>query len=282
LAGGLWPTLVDANQLENVLVNLVVNARDAMPEGGRVTIETANIYLDQAYAARFGDVAAGQYVLLSVSDTGTGIDPELLVRVFEPFFTTKQGGEGSGLGLAMVHGFVKQSGGHVRLYSEVGHGTTVKLYLPRLATAAAALAAPAAVAQQPAAVERANPPETVLLVEDNESVREYARSALEELGYRVIEARDAEEALRLAERAARIDLLFTDVVLGPGLNGRALADKIVAARTGLPVLFTTGYTRNAIVHHGRLDAGVHLLDKPYTQHDLARKIRELLDRDPRG
>jgi signal transduction histidine kinase/ActR/RegA family two-component response regulator len=277
LAGGLWPTLIDANRLENVLVNLVVNARDAMPNGGRVTIETANVYLDEAYAARFGDITAGQYVSLCVSDTGGGISSELLPRVFEPFFTTKQLGEGSGLGLAMVHGFVKQSGGHVRLYSEVGHGTTVKIYLPRLASVDTVSAAPPERPQANATLQRGRSSESVLLVEDNQSVRDYARAALEDLGYRVIEANDAEEALRLVEEGARFDLLFTDVVLGSGLNGRELAAKITSSRVGLPVLFTTGYTRNAIVHHGRLDSGVHLLDKPYTQQDLARKIRELLD-----
>jgi signal transduction histidine kinase/ActR/RegA family two-component response regulator len=277
LAGGLWPTLIDANRLENVLVNLVVNARDAMPNGGRVTIETANVYLDEAYAARFGDISAGQYVSLCVSDTGGGIASELLPRVFEPFFTTKQHGEGSGLGLAMVHGFVKQSGGHVRLYSEVGHGTTVKIYLPRLASVDTVLAAPPERPQPSATLQRGRSSESVLLVEDNQSVRDYARAALEDLGYRVIEAKDADEALRVVEGEARVDLLFTDVVLGSGLNGRELAAKITSSRVGLPVLFTTGYTRNAIVHHGRLDSGVHLLDKPYTQQDLARKIRELLD-----
>jgi signal transduction histidine kinase/ActR/RegA family two-component response regulator len=278
LAGGLWATLVDANGLENVLVNLVVNARDAMPGGGRVTIETANIYLDEAYAARFGDVAAGQYVLLSVSDTGGGISSELMPRVFEPFFTTKQGGEGSGLGLAMVHGFVKQSGGHIRLYSEVGQGTTVKIYLPRLAVALPLPAAPAEMPPAPGGLPRARPDETILLVEDNDSVRDYATTALTELGYRVIAARDADEALQAVERGERIDLLFTDVVLGSGPNGRELASRIGERRAGLPVLFTTGYTRNAIVHHGRLDPGVHLLDKPFTQQDLARKIRELIDK----
>ena len=278
LAGGLWPTLVDANHLENVLLNLAVNARDAMPDGGRVTVETANAYLDEAYAARFGDVSPGQYVLLSVSDSGSGIAPDLIERVFEPFFTTKSGGEGSGLGLSMVHGFVKQSNGHIRIYSEVGHGTTVKIYLPRLVKAEVMLAAPPELAPRDATLQRAQPAETVLAVEDNDHVREYARAALEDLGYRVIEARDAAEALQLIENGAQVDLLFTDVVLGSGPNGRELANQVAAKHPRLPVLFTTGYTRNAIVHHGRLDPGVQLLDKPYTQQDLARKIRELLDK----
>jgi signal transduction histidine kinase/ActR/RegA family two-component response regulator len=282
LAGGLWPTFADSNQVENALINLAVNARDAMPSGGRLTIETANAYLDEAYALRFGDVAPGQYVLLSVTDSGSGIAPDLLEKVFEPFFTTKPVGEGSGLGLSMVHGFVKQSGGHVRIYSEVGHGTTVKIYLPRLTNTDQPAAAPAAKPASPSPLSRARPQETVLLVEDNDGVREYATSALEDLGYRVLEARDASEALRLLEGEPRVDLLFTDVILPGAIGGRELAAKVLEQRAGLPVLFTTGYTRNAIVHHGRLDANVHLLNKPYTEQDLARKVRELLDGKPIG
>ena len=274
LAGGLWPAFADANQVENALLNLCVNARDAMPNGGRLTIETANTYLDDAYARQFGDITAGQYVLLSVTDTGTGIPPELLQRAFEPFFTTKPAGQGSGLGLAMVHGFIKQSGGHVRIYSEVGHGTTVKLYLPRrLEEEVASVPSPRTAASEDAP---RGAQETILLVEDNDGVRDFARAALTELGYVVLEARDGEAALRLLEDGRPIDLLFTDVVL-PGITGRELASRIAAERPGLPVLFTTGYTRNAIIHHGRLDPGVQLLSKPFAQHDLARKIRELLD-----
>ena len=278
LAGGLWPTFADANQVENALLNLCVNARDAMPNGGRLTIETANTYLDDAYARQFGDVTAGQYVLLSVTDTGTGIPPELLQRAFEPFFTTKPAGQGSGLGLAMVHGFIKQSGGHVRIYSEVGQGTTVKLYLPRhVEEEMASTPPPRAAAVSEDAPRGAQ--ETILLVEDNDGVRDFARTALTELGYVVLEARDGEAALRLVDGGKPIDLLFTDVVL-PGITGRELANRIVATRPGLPVLFTTGYTRNAIIHHGRLDPGVQLLSKPFAQHDLARKVRELLDQPP--
>ncbi len=276
LAGGLWPAFADTNQVENALLNLCVNARDAMPNGGRLTIETANTYLDEPYARRFGDVTAGQYVMLSVADTGSGIPPELLERAFEPFFTTKPAGQGSGLGLAMVHGFVKQSGGHVRIYSEVGHGTTVKIYLPRLVEeepASAPLPQPSAARQ---ADIRGGNNETILLVEDNEGVRDFARTSLEELGYAVLEARDGETALALAASDRRVDLLFTDVVL-PGISGRELANRMLARRPGLPVLFTTGYTRNAIIHHGRLDPGVQLLPKPFAQHDLARKVREMLD-----
>jgi signal transduction histidine kinase/CheY-like chemotaxis protein len=276
LAGGLWPTFADANQIENALINLCVNARDAMPEGGQLTIETANACLDDAYAMQFEEVQPGQYVLLSVADTGTGIAPNILQHVFEPFFTTKRGAQGSGLGLAMVYGLVKQSGGHIRIYSELGHGTTVKIYLPRLLQAQQAEAAPAALPHDRSAAPRASAGEIVLLVEDNNEVREYAKSLLEELGYGVVEAADAEQALKALRASPRIDVLFTDVVL-PGASGRELSGKALELQSDLPVLFTTGYTRNAIVHHGRLDPGVHLLNKPYTQGDLARKIREVLD-----
>jgi signal transduction histidine kinase/ActR/RegA family two-component response regulator len=277
LGGGLWPTFADANQLESAILNLAVNARHAMPEGGRLTIETANSYLDEAYASRFGDLEPGQYVQVSVADSGVGIPPEILDRVFEPFFTTKSVEAGSGLGLAMVHGFVKQSGGHVRIYSEVGHGTAVKIYLPRLTAANEAAASPAGELMVVSTVARAGAGETILVVEDNDGVRAYAKSAIEELGYIVIEAGTAEEALRSVEDGARVDLLFTDVVLPGGFSGRQLSDKVLKLRPSLPVLFTTGYTRNAIVHHGRLDPGVQLLSKPYTQQDLARKIAEMLD-----
>lgn len=278
LAGGLWPTFADANQMENVLLNLVVNARDAMPEGGKLTIETANSYLDEAYTLRFGDVAAGQYVMLSVTDTGTGILPEVLERVFEPFYTTKETGLGSGLGLAMVHGFVKQSNGHVRIYSEVGLGTTVKVYLPRSTAVEEVPSNPAGVDAPVSPLPAAQSSETLLVVEDNTGVREYAVSVLESLGYRVIEAADVEGALKALETAPPIDLLFTDVVLPGKHSGRDLAEMLKQRLPGLPVLFTTGYTRNAIVHNGRLDAKVHLLNKPYTQQELARKLRELLDK----
>jgi signal transduction histidine kinase/CheY-like chemotaxis protein len=274
LSAGLWPAYADSHQLENVIINLVVNARDAMPDGGRVTIETANAYLDERYAARFGDVAAGQYVLLSVTDTGSGIPPELIARVFEPFFTTKAEGEGTGLGLAMVHGFVKQSGGHVRIYSEPGEGTTVKLYLPRHADNGQ-VSAPVTASREEAAVARGS--EGILVVEDNAEVRAYAREALEDAGYAVVEAANAEEALARLADGARIDLVFTDVVLGTGLNGRQLADQMAARSIDLPILFTTGYSRSAIFHNGRLDAGVHLLEKPYTQTELTRRIRVLLE-----
>ena len=273
---GLWPAYADSHQLENVIINLVVNARDAMPDGGRVTIETANADLDERYAARFGDVIAGQYVLLSVTDTGSGIPPELIARVFEPFFTTKAEGEGTGLGLAMVHGFVKQSGGHVRIYSKPGEGTTVKLYLPRHADTGQVSSAPVTACREAAGVARGS--EGILVVEDNAEVRAYAREALEDAGYAVVEATNAEEALARLAGGARVDLVFTDVVLGTGLNGRQLADRMAARSIDLPILFTTGYSRNAIFHNGRLDADVSLLEKPYTQTELTRRIRVLLER----
>jgi signal transduction histidine kinase len=277
LGAGVWPTFADPHQLENALLNLALNAKDAMPNGGCLTIETANTYLDAAYVRRFGDVTAGQYVVMCVTDTGTGIPKEILDRVFEPFFTTKPAGEGSGLGLAMVHGFVKQSGGHMRIYSEEGQGTTVKIYLPRLTNAEEIAAAPVGKVADVSPIPRARKGETILVVEDNEGVRDYAKEVLEELGYRVVEAGDAAQALTLLNKMPRVNLLFTDVVLPGPDNGRALATKAREKYPNLPVLYTTGYTRNAIVHQGRLDADVELLNKPYTQQDLARKVRDLLD-----
>ena len=277
LGAGLWPAFADPHQLENVLLNLTLNAKAAMPEGGCLTIETANTYLDAGYARRFGDVEAGQYVVLCVTDTGTGIPEEIIGRVFEPFFTTKPVGEGSGLGLPMVHGFVKQSGGHVRIYSEEGDGTTVKIYLPRM-TAEEETATPSAKPEEAAPMPRGEPHESILLVEDNEGVRLYAKDVLTELGYIVHDAADAEEALRFAAKKPAIDLLFTDVVLPGSLTGRDLATRLRQRYPDLPVLYTTGYTRNAIVHQGRLDPDVDLLNKPYTQQDLALRVRELLDR----
>jgi len=278
LGAGLWPAFIDPNQLENALLNLALNARAAMPEGGCLTIETANTYLDEAYTRRFGDIEAGQYVLLCVTDTGTGIPANIIDHVFDPFFSTKPAGEGSGLGLSMVHGFVKQSGGHVRIYSEEGHGTTVKLYLPRMTATEEQNAVPAAKAEVQPPPPRAGSQETILLVEDNDGVREYAATVLHGLGYAVLEASDTVTAIEILANKPPIDLLFTDVVLPGGLNGRTLADEVRRKYPGLPVLFTTGYTRNAIVHQGRLDRDVDLLNKPYTAQDLARKVRELFDR----
>jgi signal transduction histidine kinase len=276
LGGGLWTTFADANQLESALLNLAVNAQHAMPNGGHLTIETANAYLDEGYARRFGDIAPGQYVMLSITDTGTGIPRDILDRVFEPFFTTKAPEAGSGLGLAMVHGFVKQSGGHLRLYSEVGHGTTVKIYLPRQHDAEEVAATPSGSPVSALAMVPAKAGESILVVEDNDGVRDYACSVLRELGYKVHEAANAADAIALIEKGCDVDLLFTDVVLPGGVSGRQLADKVRQLNPALPVLFTTGYTRNAIVHHGRLDPGVQLLNKPYSQQELAQKISELL------
>jgi signal transduction histidine kinase/ActR/RegA family two-component response regulator len=275
--GGPWPTFVDASQLENAIVNLVVNARDAMPEGGRITIETANASLDEAYCRQFGDVTPGQYVLLSVSDTGTGISPENLRKVFEPFFTTKSAPAGTGLGLAMIYGFVKQSKGHIRIYSEVGHGTTARLYLPRIAGAARLETVPAAARMESAGMPAARPGEVVLLVEDDQDVLDATADLLRELGYAVLAARNGAEALALLRGSERVDILFTDVVLPQGLNGRALALEAATLRPALPVLFTTGYARNAIIHDGRLDPDVELLAKPYTQEDVSQKLRAVLD-----
>jgi PAS domain S-box-containing protein len=273
LASGLWSVEADPNQLENALLNLAINARDAMPDGGKLTIETANTHLDRDYSQRNTGVIAGQYVAVCVSDTGTGMDPATLDRVFEPFFTTKDIGRGTGLGLSMVYGFVKQSGGHVKIYSEPGEGTTVKIYLPRLR----------AEVTDESETEKPNIPEgsreeTVLVCEDDDDVRAYSVEVLRELGYRVLEAHDGPSALRLLERQEGIvDLLFTDVVLPSGMMGNHLAEQARAIRPDLKVLFTTGYARNAIVHHGRLDPGVELITKPFSYADLAARIRDLLD-----
>ncbi len=273
LAGGLWQTRVDANQLENVLLNLAVNARDAMPGGGKLTIETANAYLDEAYAASHSEVTAGQYVMLAVTDTGTGMTPEVIDKVFEPFFTTKPLGQGTGLGLSMVYGFVKQSGGHVAIYSELGQGTTVKVYLPRFIRAERV---PATETCAGTPTHAGGTGETILVVEDDEAVRRASAEALREMGYRVLEAGDAMEGVRLIIDRGGINLLFTDVGLPGGVNGRALAEAARAAQPGLRVLFTTGYTRNAILNNGVLEHGVHFIAKPFNLKALAEKVREVL------
>ena len=270
----IWAVEVDANQLENAILNLAINARDAMGDGGRLTIETANVDLDDSYVARDLEVTPGQYVLISVSDTGTGMDAQALERAFEPFFTTKEVGRGTGLGLSMVYGFIKQSGGHVRIYSELGHGTTVKIYLPRVHGDAVA-----GQVAEPASLAPDGDSETILVCEDDEQVRAYSADALSELGYRVIEAGDGPAALHILRDPARtVDLLFTDVVLPGGMTGAVLAREAQQLRPELKVLFTTGYARNAIVHHGRLDPGVELITKPFTYMDLAAKLRSILDR----
>ena len=272
LSGGLWRTYADAAQLESAIVNLAVNARDAMPGGGKVTIETANSHLDDAYAANHADVVPGQYVAICVTDTGTGMPPEVIERAFDPFYTTKGVGKGSGLGLSQVFGFVKQSGGHIKIYSEPDHGTTVKIYLPRWLGAEPQDMVSAGETVLPRAV----PGEVVMVVEDEEFVRRMSIEALTELGYAVVEAKDGETALQLLGGQPHLDLLFTDIVM-PGMNGRILVDHAQALRPGLKVLYTTGYTRNAVVHNGMLDAEVAFLTKPFTLQQLALKVRQVLD-----
>lgn len=273
---GLWRVESDQNALESAILNLAVNARDAMSHGGRLTIETTNAHIDEIYAAAHAEVLPGQYVALSVSDTGIGMDAETLRRAFEPFFTTKPVGKGTGLGLSQTYGFVKQSGGHVKIYSEVGHGTTVKIYLPRLEHSTAE---PEALRSGPVPDGTEN--ETILVVEDDESVRLYSVEVLRELGYRVIEAADGPSALRVLEGQTKIDLLFTDVVLPGGMTGAQIAARARELDPALKILFTTGYARNAIFHHGRLDPGVQLITKPFSYGDLAAKVRDVLDGFPR-
>jgi PAS domain S-box-containing protein len=270
--GGLWPALIDPGQLEDALLNLSLNARDAMPGGGRLTIETSNARLDRDYAEAHVQVQPGQYVLVAVSDTGQGISAENLGRVFEPFFSTKEKGKGTGLGLSMVYGFIKQSGGHINIYSEPGQGTTVKMYLPRV------IGTVTAYDKDMTKLSLMGGVETILLVEDDDLVRRYARNQLAGLGYRVLEAADGPQALALVEAHEDIDLLFTDVVMPGGMSGRELADQVQQQRPDMRVLFTSGYTENAIVHQGRLDAGVQLLSKPYRREDLLRRINEALGR----
>jgi signal transduction histidine kinase/PleD family two-component response regulator len=274
-AARLWPVEVDQNQLENAILNLAVNARDAMPGGGKLTIETGNTMLDETYAARDSEVIPGQYAVVSISDSGSGMDTETLGRVFEPFYTTKEVGKGTGLGLSMVYGFVKQSGGHITIYSEPGQGTTVRLYFPRYRGDLTDTAATVAVAPPGGLKE-----EIILVVEDNDDVRSYSVMMLNELGYSVLEAADSDAAMEIIRTPGRIDLLFTDVVL-PGRTGRVLATEAQIIRPDLRVLFTTGYSRNAIVHQGRLDAGVALLTKPFTFDQLATRIRDVLDQPHR-
>jgi PAS domain S-box-containing protein len=266
----LWRVEVDQNQLESAILNLAVNARDAMPVGGKLTIETANTFLDESYSATDSEVRPGQYAVVAVSDTGSGMTAETVARAFEPFYTTKDVGRGTGLGLSMVYGFVKQSGGHVTIYSEVGEGTTVKLYFPRY-LGSGTTDTPAGTPQVASGAG-----EVVLVVEDNDDVRAYSVMSLTELGYQVLEACDAAAALSVLAGDQPVDLLFSDVVL-PGMSGRVLVDKALELRPDLRVLFTTGYSRNAIVHQGRLDAGVQLISKPFTFDQLAARVRDTLD-----
>lgn len=272
LSGGLWLTNVDPGQLENAVLNLAVNARDAMPDGGKITIETSNAFLDERYGRMHG-LKHGQYVLVALSDTGTGMPEDVIARAFDPFFTTKEVGKGTGLGLSQVHGFVRQSGGHVKIYSEPGAGTTVKIYLPRFYGAEE---------NSPAKDGEAKPAHrldasryTILVVEDDAKVRASSTALLRELGYNVLEASGAREALDILQKRGDVSLLFTDIVM-PEVNGRKLADEATARWPRLKVLFTTGFTRNAIVHHGVLDPGVELIAKPFTLAQLEEKVTAII------
>jgi CheY-like chemotaxis protein len=269
---GLWPAIVDPTQVDDAIVNLAINARDAMPGGGTLTIKTENVTLDEDYAAHHVEVTPGDYVMLAVSDTGTGMSQEVIGRAFEPFFTTKREGEGTGLGLSQVFGWVKQSGGHIKVYSEVGHGTTIKLYLPRADAASVEKEAPA----------EAAPPsgdETILVVEDNPNVRKTVLRQLGDLGYGTIEAEDGAAALRLAREGASFDLLLTDVIMPGGITGYELAHRLRAERPDLKVLFTSGYTELAAPVDEAARSGM-LLSKPYRKQDLGRAVRAALDSDP--
>lgn len=278
LGGGLWKTAIDPNQLENAILNLAINARDAMPEGGKLTIETANTYLDEGYsAANAGEVEPGQYVMLAITDSGTGMSKEVIDRAFEPFFTTKPTGVGTGLGLSMVYGFVKQSGGHIKIYSELGEGTTFKLYLPRLVDESHVEPWIPPEPEQTESPAAETLKETILLVEDDEEVNRFATEVLRDEGYDVISTHEGPSALRLLDANPNVKMLFTDVVLPGGMNGRQIADEAKRRRPDLKVLFSTGYTRNAIIHQGRLDSDVELLTKPFTPDDLISKVRQMLD-----
>jgi signal transduction histidine kinase/DNA-binding response OmpR family regulator len=268
--GGLWNTLVDPSQVESAILNMAINARDAMPQGGKLTIEAGNAFLDDAYAAEHMEVTPGQYVMLAMTDTGTGMTPEVLAHAFDPFFTTKEEGRGTGLGLSMVWGFVKQSGGHVSIYSEMGEGTTIKVYLPR----------------EMRAEEQADTPhdkathggrERILIVEDDTQVRQAVVEMMSQIGYHTVTAEDGERALDLLHRGTPIDLLFTDVVIPGSIGSRELARRAKSLLPELQVVYTSGYTENAVIHHGRLDPGVDLLSKPYSIEELARKLRSVFD-----
>ncbi|WP_228126769.1 CHASE3 domain-containing protein [Candidatus Viadribacter manganicus] len=273
LGGGAWRSHADQSELENAILNACVNARDAMPEGGKLTIETSNVFLDEAYAAANAEVTPGQHVMIAITDTGGGMSPEVRARVFEPFYTTKEVGKGTGLGLAHVHGFLKQSGGHVAIYSEVGVGTTVKFYLPRTQMEESE---DQVVRTESKDLPMGDAATIVLVVEDEERVRNLSVASLRELGYTVVHASSGEEALLKLEAKPAVTLLFTDIVM-PGMSGRKLSDEAKARYPELKVLYTTGYTQNAIVHNGVVDAHARLLLKPYSIDDLARKVRAVLD-----
>jgi CheY-like chemotaxis protein len=267
---GLWLAQIDAAQLESTLLNLVINSRDAMPNGGRITIETANRWLDDR-GAREREVSAGQYLSISVTDTGIGIPKDVIGQIFDPFFTTKPIGEGTGLGLSMVHGFVRQSGGEVRVYSEVGKGTTVHLYLPRYIGDIEPEEAEAAI------IPEAGSGETVLVIDDEPTVRMLIVDVLSEAGYTVLEAKDGPSGLRMLQREARIDLLITDVGLPGGMNGRQVADAARVTRPDLKVLFVTGFAENAAVGNGHLPGGMTVITKPFLVADLASKVSEIIE-----
>jgi DNA-binding NtrC family response regulator len=272
LSANLGTVSVDANQLESAILNLAVNARDAMVSHGKLTIETDTVDLDERYASENKGAQAGRYILLSLSDTGAGMTRDVADKAFEPFFTTKDTGAGTGLGLSQVYGFVKQSGGHVRIYSEPASGTTVKLYLPCVDGVEPIAPEPLGLVDPP----RGSVTETILVIEDDDDVRANAVALLRELGYTVMEASDAASARPIVAGEQSISLIFTDVVLPGGVNGRQFADEARKSRPGIPVLFTTGYARNAIVHQGRLDPGINLLVKPFTLAALAAKVRQAL------
>jgi CheY-like chemotaxis protein len=259
---------IDPSRLTNAVLNMAINARDAMPNGGKLLLETHRVVLDEAYAQAHADVTAGPYIMLAVSDTGTGMSVETQQKAFEPFFTTKEVGKGSGLGLSMVYGFVKQSGGHIKIYSEEAHGTTIKLYLPPGKNVTEIAAAPAPPAEGGA--------ETIFVVEDDNLVRNFVTAQLQSLGYKTVAAPDGKSALDLIVAGQKFDLLFTDVVIPGGMSGRELADEVAKLWPGVKVLYTSGYTDNAIVHHGKLDDGVLLLTKPYRRNQLAEMIRKAL------
>ena len=273
LAPDLWPAFADGGQLETAILNLAINARDAMPAGGSLTISTANVAVDEHYRDRYPEVTPGNYVLIAVTDTGDGMTPEVLARAFEPFFTTKEVGKGSGLGLSMVYGFMKQSNGHVSIYSEVNLGTTVRLYLPAHST----LPADVTVASTAAEGEPPRGRETVLVTEDDPFVRAYVVGSLEDLGYRVIAAQDAREALTHLTQTGDIDLLFTDIVMPGGLNGWELAERAQQIKPSLKLLFTSGYALETLVARGRIHPDTAILNKPYRRPELARRLREVLD-----
>ena len=275
VAGGLWNTFIDPGQLEGALLNLAINARDAMPNGGKLTVEVANAFLDDAYAAQHSEVVSGQYVMVGVSDTGDGMSPDVVARAFEPFFTTKPEGRGTGLGLSQVYGFVKQSGGHIKIYSEIGQGTTVKLYLPRTRKPEEGTG-PVATGPIEGGHER------ILVVEDDAAVRAAAVESLTELGYSVLKAENGEQALAILGSGVVVDILFTDVIMPGPIGARELARRAQEMQPNILVLYTSGYTQNAIVHNGKLDADALLLSKPYRREDLARKLRAMLAGRPKA